>query len=80
MNDIERRFQECLNQIEFENSYKSDHEMRIEKDKKMSETVVDDDTEVSITQTAQDFEDACKQEYDQFKFASRITGIYLNLL
>lgn len=77
MTDFEQRFQESLNQIEFENSYKSDHELRVERDNKLKDQPVNDDTEVTITQTAQDFEDACKEEFDKFKFASRLTGNFL---
>ena len=74
MTDLEKRFQESLTQIEVENSYKSNHELRVELDKKITDRPVNDDTEVNLKQTAQDFEDACQEEFNQFKFASRITG------
>ncbi|XP_033226957.1 39S ribosomal protein L46, mitochondrial [Belonocnema kinseyi] len=73
MTDLEQRFQESLNQIEFENSYKSDHELKVEQDNKLKGQPVNDDTEVTIKQTAQDFEDAYKEEFEKFNFASRIT-------
>lgn len=73
MTDLEKKFQESLNQIEFENSYKSDHELRAEMDEKKKGAAVTDDTEVAVQQTAQEFEDACKEEYEKFQFAPRVT-------
>lgn len=68
-----------LSQIEFENSLKSDHEVRHEKELvqaellKRGEIDVDLDSD-SAKQTAQDFEDACTDELEKFKLASRLTA------
>lgn len=67
-----------LTQIEFENSLKCDHEMRKEREKiqaellKKGEIDMDLDAE-SSKQTAQDFEDACNEEFSKFKLAPRTT-------
>lgn len=78
LSDIEVNYQNILQEIEFEKSLKSDHELRHDKDvhrmeKLKSGTITDfDDTEVS-NQTAQDYLDKNKEELSTFKFASRIT-------
>ncbi|XP_069679808.1 large ribosomal subunit protein mL46 [Periplaneta americana] len=77
MNDIERQFSGMLAQIELENSYKSDHEMRRKRDKLQAELIksksVDIDIDQTLKQTAQDFEDANVDEYNKFLFANRLT-------
>ncbi|XP_012233614.1 large ribosomal subunit protein mL46 isoform X2 [Linepithema humile] len=72
MQDIELKFHNILKKIEFENSLKCDHELRVEKEKKKKPISVDDE-DVVLIQTAQDFEDSCQEELDSFKFAPTIT-------
>lgn len=65
-----------LSQIEFENSLKSDHEIRNEREKLQAELIKKGEIEVdtdSTKQTAQDFEDACVDELSKFKLAPRVT-------
>lgn len=64
--------------IEFENSLKSDHEIRKEKEKRQLELLKKGDIEVDLDsesskQTAQDLEDACVDELHKFEFAPRTT-------
>ncbi|XP_012264883.2 39S ribosomal protein L46, mitochondrial [Athalia rosae] len=76
MNETEAKFGQLLNQLELENSMKSDHELRIEKDKKEEDLIKTGALEVDIgvvIQTAQDFEDASLDEFKKFHFAPRIT-------
>ncbi|XP_049942448.1 39S ribosomal protein L46, mitochondrial-like [Schistocerca serialis cubense] len=78
MTDIEKRFSEYLQTIEFENSMKSDHEIRHERDRKQAELlkkgdIKDVDLDQVVKQTAQDFEDACQEELNKFQSASRLT-------
>lgn len=77
MNEIEKEFQECLSEIEFENSYKSNHELRIEREereKKTSTILIDEseDTKLKL-QSVGEYEDACQLELESFKFAPRTT-------
>ncbi|XP_052872444.1 39S ribosomal protein L46, mitochondrial [Anopheles cruzii] len=73
---IEAKFKEMLNQIELENSLKSNHEMRKETEKRQLELLkagkIDLDSE-ALKQTAQDLEDAYNDEYAKFKPAPRVT-------
>lgn len=67
-----------LSQIEFENSLKSDHEMRHERELIQAELLkrgeIDVDLDADSTkQTAQDFMDACNDELEKFKLAPRKT-------
>jgi large subunit ribosomal protein L46 len=77
LNEIERKFSRMLADIELENSHKSDHEVRYQKDMLQAELLqnksVDLDVEQTFQQTAQDFEDATADEYSNFQFESRIT-------
>lgn len=77
LNDIEVNFSKTLARIEFEKSYKNDHEMRKEEDKLRAELLKHKSVEVDIdhvpVQTAQDFEDASIDEYNKFTFSSRTT-------
>uniref|UniRef100_A0A336K3T5 Large ribosomal subunit protein mL46 n=1 Tax=Culicoides sonorensis TaxID=179676 RepID=A0A336K3T5_CULSO len=78
LNPLEAQVQKMLNDIEFENSLKSDHEIRHEREQIQAELIkrgeVDVDLDVDSTkQTAQDFKDACTDEAEKFKFAPRIT-------
>lgn len=66
-----------LTDIEFENSMKSDHEIRHERDLLMAEKLKRGDVELdldeSVKQTAQDMKDAFTEEFKKFEFASRMT-------
>ncbi|XP_046417824.1 39S ribosomal protein L46, mitochondrial isoform X1 [Neodiprion fabricii] len=76
LKDIEAKFQHYLDQLEFENSMKSDHELRHKKDKEIQEQIKAGTGEIdmdAIKQTAQDFEDASLDELNKFQFASRTT-------
>ncbi|XP_032676935.1 39S ribosomal protein L46, mitochondrial [Odontomachus brunneus] len=75
MQELELRFYNMLKKIEFENSLKSDHELRKEKElnqQNMNVKASEDMDFVSI-QTAQDFEDSNQEELNNFKFAPTIT-------
>ncbi|XP_025195087.1 39S ribosomal protein L46, mitochondrial [Melanaphis sacchari] len=79
LTDTEVNFQNFLQEIEFEKSLKSDHELRHEKDVKRMEKlkngkVIDfDDVDQASSQSAQDYVDKNKEELLNFKFASRST-------
>lgn len=77
MTELESKFKKMLQEIEFENSMKNDHELRMESEKKQIELqkqgILDVDLDVMITQTAQDLEDSGEAELAAFKFAPRIT-------
>ncbi|XP_011179608.1 39S ribosomal protein L46, mitochondrial [Zeugodacus cucurbitae] len=78
-NAIEREFQEQLWRIEFENSLKSDHELKHERDLKQSELIKKGKMEVDLDdsaskQTAQDLKDAYSEELKSFQFALRSTS------
>lgn len=65
-----------MKQIEFEQSYKSDFEVRDEKDKLITQLAQKgnlDDVETALQQTAQDLKDAWRDELQKFQLASRIT-------
>ncbi|KXJ80525.1 hypothetical protein RP20_CCG024647 [Aedes albopictus] len=76
MAPIEAKFKSMLDQIEFENSLKSNHEVRKEVEKRQAELLkagkIDLDSE-TLKQTAQDLEDAYNDEFSKFKPAPRIT-------
>lgn len=76
MAPIEAKFKAMLDQIEFENSLKSSHELRKETEKRQAELLkagkIDLDSE-ALKQTAQDLEDAYNDEFSKFKPAPRIT-------
>jgi large subunit ribosomal protein L46 len=64
--------------VEFEQSLKSDHELRKEKDKRQAELLKKGEIEIDLDseaskQTAHDFEDANTDELSKFQFASRTT-------
>ncbi|KAF7997220.1 hypothetical protein HCN44_005497 [Aphidius gifuensis] len=75
--EIEEKFQDMLDEIELENSMKSDHEIRFEAETKQQENLkkgfVDIDQEKVATQTAQDIEDAGIAEFEKFKLTPRLT-------
>lgn len=65
-----------MKQIEFERSYKSDFEIRDEKDKLISQLTQKgnlDDVETALQQTAQDMKDAWRDELQKFQLNSRLT-------
>lgn len=68
---------EHLNQIEFEQSLKSDFELRHEKEliiaNLQKKGAVDIEIIESVQQTAQDLTDAWKEEYKSYQLANRIT-------
>lgn len=76
MEPIEAKFKSILDQIEFENSLKSNHELRKETEKRQAELLkagkIDLDSE-ALKQTAQDLEDAYNDEFSKFKPAPRVT-------
>lgn len=78
MQELELKFYNMLKKIEFENSLKSDHELRKEKEKNLQNINIDDkDEDAAIAiQTAQDFEDSNQEELKNFKFTSTITSMY----
>lgn len=69
--------QEHLNQIEFEQSLKSDFEMREEKDRMIADLQqkgkLEVDMDVAVQQTAQDLKDAWKEEVGRFQLSDRVT-------
>ncbi|XP_077283070.1 mitochondrial ribosomal protein L46 isoform X2 [Arctopsyche grandis] len=74
LNDTELKYKKFLENIETNQSFKSDHELRHEKEifaKNIKEN--QSDTGVSIV-TAQDFEDASTDELSNFKFPSITTA------
>lgn len=78
MSEMERKFQESIYEIEHEKSFKSNHELRIEREeleKKSKVKVLDEKEDSKLKlQSVGEYEDACKQELESFKFAPRITG------
>ncbi|XP_043254420.1 39S ribosomal protein L46, mitochondrial [Colletes gigas] len=72
MQDIEFRFKELLLQEEYENSLLSDFEIQSKKEGKPTKKVSTNDNPRTY-QTAQEYEDATKQELENFKFAPRIS-------
>lgn len=64
--------------MEFENSYKSDFEVKLEEDKKLSELIKAGKVEVELDtvaqQTSQDLKDLWKEERNKFQLASRTTA------
>jgi large subunit ribosomal protein L46 len=70
---LEKKYAAFLAQYEVELSHKSDHEIRHETDKKLLEQIKKGEVEQGNVQTAQDFEDLCAKELEEFKAASRVT-------
>ncbi|XP_031631867.1 39S ribosomal protein L46, mitochondrial [Contarinia nasturtii] len=77
LNKLERDYQDLLRQIEFENSYKSDFELREEREiQNVNEgkaKVEGDDLYGVVKDTALDLKDAWKSELSRFQPASRTT-------
>lgn len=73
MNDFEKQFHAMLQQVEYENSMKSDHEVKAERENKGAQksSLEKIGTEKIAPRTVHDFEDASAQELARFKFAPR---------
>lgn len=70
-----------LQQKEYENSMISDFEIRKQKDKHQRTQASDGKTDNIISkETIQDMEDSWEKEFKNFKFASRINGMYLCMI
>lgn len=71
-------FQDFLSQLEFEQSYKSDFELRFEKDmrtaKLLKEGKIKIDLDAGVQKTATDAKDMWKSELNSFQPASRTTA------
>lgn len=80
MQEIELKFYNMLKKIEYEKSLKCDHELRVkkeEKKKKSSDASKEKDVHTKISiQTAQDFQDNCQEELNNFKFAPTVTSMF----
>ncbi|XP_065219105.1 large ribosomal subunit protein mL46 [Planococcus citri] len=78
LNKLETSFSKMLQELELENSVKSEHELRHEGDVKRADDIAKnrlsvEDLEKNTGQTALEFEDSCRKELAQFTPASRIT-------
>lgn len=76
-NGIESKYSKVLNKVEYEMSFKSDHEIRLLKDKLYAEELKKSDSFINVdqvnVQTGQEFEDISENELKAFKFAERKT-------
>jgi len=74
-NAVELKYIETLSKVEFELSFKSDHEIRKIKDKLYAEEMKKKDSFIEDVpkQTAQEFEDNSKNELEKFQFAGKKT-------
>lgn len=73
---FEQKYKSTLSEIELAGSYKSNHEIRLEEDKKRAALLkqsdnLDADMEAALKQSGQDFEDAGTEELAKFQLASR---------
>ncbi|EDW17620.1 39S ribosomal protein L46, mitochondrial [Drosophila mojavensis] len=78
LNPLERQFQDLLSQVEYENSLKSDFELKHERDLLQKELIKQGKVQVDLDdsvakQTAQDLKDAYKEELKKFQVAPRTT-------
>ncbi|XP_018317811.1 39S ribosomal protein L46, mitochondrial, partial [Mycetomoellerius zeteki] len=74
MQEIELKFYNMLKKIEYENSFKSDYELRKEKEREEQKNPSSKENTIkTLVQTAQDFEDSGQEELNNFKFAPTIT-------
>ncbi|XP_054732982.1 39S ribosomal protein L46, mitochondrial [Anastrepha obliqua] len=78
LTNLEREFQEHLWRVEFENSLKSDYELKHERDQIQSELIKKGEMEVDLDDssskmTAQDLKDAYSEELKNFQTALRST-------
>lgn len=82
MQELELKFYNMLKKIEYEKSLKCNHELRVEKEEKQKKSSKASNEDVNaniLIQTAQDFEDNCQEELNNFKFAPTVTSIYIFL-
>ncbi|KAH8275020.1 hypothetical protein KR018_010072 [Drosophila ironensis] len=78
LNPLEKQFQELLWRVEFENSLKSDHELKHERELLQAELIRKGKVQVELEdggakQTAQDLKDAYVEELRKFQLGSRTT-------
>ncbi|KRT85689.1 hypothetical protein AMK59_1456, partial [Oryctes borbonicus] len=75
LTDLQKSYRKYLADVEHEKSYKSDFEIRMEKDLKQAELLKQGtaDVDIVVKQTAQDFLDSSTDELSKFKFVDRIT-------
>ncbi|KAG8256854.1 39S ribosomal protein L46, mitochondrial [Homalodisca vitripennis] len=77
LNDIETKYSKAISDVEYENSYKSDHEIRKIKDQLLAEKMKNEatfyDSDKVSLQTAQEYEDSCNEELKKFSLAKRVT-------
>ncbi|XP_030380243.1 39S ribosomal protein L46, mitochondrial [Scaptodrosophila lebanonensis] len=78
LSPLERQFQDLLWRVEFENSLKSDSELKHERDLMQAELIKKGKVQVDLDesaakQTAQDLKDAHTEELKKFEFGSRTT-------
>uniref|UniRef100_A0A1B6KQT0 Large ribosomal subunit protein mL46 n=1 Tax=Graphocephala atropunctata TaxID=36148 RepID=A0A1B6KQT0_9HEMI len=77
LSGIEAKYSKAVSDVEYENSYKSDHEMRKIKDQLFAEQLTKEenlyDSDKINLQTAQEFEDNCNEEFKKFSLARRVT-------
>ncbi|KAM8710320.1 hypothetical protein ACLKA7_017019 [Drosophila subpalustris] len=79
LSPLERQFQDMLSHIEYENSLKSDHELKHERDLVQMELIKQGKVQVDLDesaakQTAQDLKDAYIEELKKFEVAPRTTA------
>lgn len=76
-NGIESKYSKVLNKVEYEMSFKCDHEIRLLKDKLYAEELKKSDSFINVdqvnVQTGQEFEDLSENELKAFTFADRKT-------
>lgn len=75
MEEIELKFQDMLRKVEYENSLKSDFELKKESEKKTKKDISNQDSTDILIQTVQDIEDSYQEELNNFKFAPRLTSM-----
>jgi len=77
LNELENKFNSFMKEVEFENSHKSDFEVRLESDKKREEDLKKGQLNIDLDnvpqQTAQDFYDSATAELKAFKVSPRTT-------
>lgn len=72
LTEFEKKFENMIEEIELNASYKSEHELRIEEEKRQTELLknsnnIDADIEGLLKQSAQDFEDAGTDEFNRMR-------------
>lgn len=75
--EMEENFQSLLNEIEDENSMKSDHELKVENEIRLNEQLkkglIEIDSDAVSVDRPGDIEDQGEAELKEFKFAPRVT-------